>query len=124
MGLYVNLGASTSCLSLVFAPLFVWYELGLIRFQWPCGFCRCRFSHDIGAYLAAKPQDLRIPSTSEFTDTSPFGPDLSSVTKPHPRYPNVDAATQCPIFAEMGECRSVLLLPLIYRDPPSSLSPT
>ncbi|KAJ2919731.1 hypothetical protein MD484_g703, partial [Candolleomyces efflorescens] len=66
---------------------------------------RCRFSHDIDAYLAAKPQDLRIPSTAEFTDTPPFGPGLSIALKPHPRYPNVDIATQCPIFAETGECR-------------------
>ena len=66
---------------------------------------RCRFSHDIDAYLAAKPQDLRIPSVSEFTETPPFGPDLSSVLKPHSRHPNVDTATQCHIFAETGECR-------------------
>ncbi|KAF6755436.1 zinc finger dihydrouridine synthase [Ephemerocybe angulata] len=65
----------------------------------------CRFSHDIDAYLAAKPQDLRVPSTDEFTDKPPFGPDLSTLVKPHPRYPNVDTATVCPIFAEAGECR-------------------
>ncbi|TEB32625.1 zinc finger dihydrouridine synthase [Coprinellus micaceus] len=65
----------------------------------------CRFSHDIDAYLAAKPQDLRIPYVSEFSESLPFGPDLSAVSKPHLRHPNVDTATQCPIFAEVGECR-------------------
>lgn len=66
---------------------------------------RCRFSHDVDAYLAAKPHDLRIPSVSEFSESPPFGPDLTAVSKPHPRYPTVDTATQCPVFAETGECR-------------------
>lgn len=71
---------------------------------WPY---RCRFSHDIAAYLAAKQQDLRIPDTFEISDAQPIAPDFTTLTQTHPLYSSVDLNTTCPIFVETGECRSV-----------------
>ncbi|KAF8651519.1 hypothetical protein AX16_004715 [Volvariella volvacea WC 439] len=61
----------------------------------------CRFSHDITAYLAAKPRDLRVPSTSEALEK------LFSQQEPVPEEhtSSVDPTTVCPIYAETGECR-------------------
>ncbi|KDR71559.1 hypothetical protein GALMADRAFT_791101 [Galerina marginata CBS 339.88] len=65
----------------------------------------CRFTHDIGAYLAAKTQDIHIPELSEIPTIPPFTPDLDSLRKAHPDYPTLDLNTICPVFAETGECR-------------------
>ncbi|KAJ3567931.1 hypothetical protein NP233_g6045 [Leucocoprinus birnbaumii] len=66
---------------------------------------KCRFSHDISAYLGAKKHDLRIPESSEIIDTAPFIEIDRPVIKPHPSHPSLDLATTCPVFAETGECR-------------------
>ncbi|KAF9011796.1 hypothetical protein BDQ17DRAFT_1387388 [Cyathus striatus] len=54
---------------------------------------KCKFTHDLSAYLAAKPQDLRIPATSEISESAPFGP------------VDTNLGTVCPVFEETGECR-------------------
>lgn len=67
----------------------------------------CRFTHDVDAYLAAKPADLRVPSVDEISEEPPFNVrtlDGASAT-PHPKYPSLDMSTVCPVFAETGECR-------------------
>ena len=54
---------------------------------------RCWFTHDIQAYLTAKPRDIKLPLASSITDTPPF------VTTD-----DADFGTTCPNFEEMGEC--------------------
>ena len=66
---------------------------------------KCRFSHDVAAYLAAKPVDIHIPTPSQFSDSTPFVPDMDTLRTPHPLYPTLDTTTTCPVFAETGECR-------------------
>ncbi|KAG7094002.1 hypothetical protein E1B28_007631 [Marasmius oreades] len=62
----------------------------------------CRYNHDIPAYLAAKPKDLRIPLISELLD------------EPKPESENgvvrltsssTGRPVVCPVFEEHGECR-------------------
>ncbi|TFK31535.1 hypothetical protein BDQ12DRAFT_693979 [Crucibulum laeve] len=65
----------------------------------------CRFTHDIPAYLAAKPADLHIPQVSEISDAPPYAPEYTGSLKPDPKYPSLDLGTICPVFAETGECR-------------------
>jgi len=71
---------------------------------------RCRFSHDVGAYLAAKSQDIRMPQISEISNPSPFVPVIDKVGMPHSPYPSLDSSSVCPVFAETGECRWVVHL--------------
>lgn len=66
---------------------------------------RCRFMHDIPAYLTAKPHDLHIPQMSEMSDLPPYAPSPETLRKSHPEYPTLDLNTVCPVFAETGECR-------------------
>ncbi|KAJ2971166.1 hypothetical protein NUW54_g12561 [Trametes sanguinea] len=33
---------------------------------------RCRFTHDVAAYLAAKPRDIHLPSPEDLSDKPPF----------------------------------------------------
>jgi tRNA-dihydrouridine synthase 3 len=70
---------------------------------------KCKFAHDIPAYLSAKSHDLRIPETSEISDSIPFINSDSSVRKPHPDHPSLGLATTCPVFDETGECRCVVI---------------
>ncbi|KZP04589.1 zinc finger dihydrouridine synthase [Athelia psychrophila] len=64
----------------------------------------CRFTHDMAAYLAAKPKDIRSPTSSELSDVSPF-------VHPPPQPESTDAegiidtSTTCPVFQETGWCR-------------------
>lgn len=66
---------------------------------------KCRFSHDIPGYLAAKHRDVYLPSASALSSTPPF------VSQPEPATPlegapvSVDTNTTCPVFAETGYCR-------------------
>jgi tRNA-dihydrouridine synthase 3 len=74
----------------------------------PLTYQRCRLSHDIPAYLKAKPRDIFFPSESLLSHEPPFvalpsaaeeieesgGP--SSV---------VDFPTRCPVFEATGSCR-------------------
>ena len=67
---------------------------------------RCRFTHDIPAYLAAKAYDLHIPHVSLFSDSPPFAPDrAATLDHSKPVYPSIDLNTVCPVFAATGECR-------------------
>lgn len=70
---------------------------------------KCKFAHDIPAYLAAKLHDLRIPDTSEISDSAPFIEPDRAVRAPHPKHPSLDLGTVCPVFAETGECRYAFL---------------
>ena len=67
---------------------------------------RCRFSHDVFAYLSAKPQDLRFPSSSDLSDKPPFvevpAEDAEMVDAD---FPSVNFSATCPIFEKIGECR-------------------
>lgn len=64
---------------------------------------RCRNTHDIGAYLAAKPKDIYFPSLSDLTITTPFVniPDAGMVDA---ECPSLDASTTCPVYNVRGEC--------------------
>ena len=101
-------------LFLLFSSPLVWYEEAKRSFF--LSLCRCRYTHDIDAYLAAKPADLRVPRVDEISEEPPFNVrtlDGSSAT-PHPKYPNLDMGTVCSLFAERGECRYVCLFVAIH----------
>lgn len=68
---------------------------------------RCRFTHDVGAYLAGKSRDIRFPAPGDLTSEPPFvrrvergGADAAPAS--------VDFATACPVFEESGHCRQGL----------------
>ncbi|KAN0094919.1 hypothetical protein V8E55_003206 [Tylopilus felleus] len=63
----------------------------------------CRFTHDINAYLAAKPRDIKIPLTSSITNTPPFvATNNNDASTPES---SLDFSTTCPSFEETGKCR-------------------
>lgn len=69
--------------------------------------CRCRFTHDIDAYLAAKPRDIRFPSIASISDVPPFlmGMDEDNSTTADHNISSLEHHTSCPSFAESGFCR-------------------
>lgn len=74
-----------------------------------CVFARCRFSHDIPAYLAAKPRDIYFNITDPLTDTPPFvkltGSENNMEAAVDSAQDSVDFSTHCPNFEETGACR-------------------
>jgi tRNA-dihydrouridine synthase 3 len=95
---------------------------------------RCRFTHDIPAYLSQKPRDIYFPSASSISLEPPYvslptvtasaapvdptTPTSTSTTTtdiappslappPQPQDPtiSIDFTTTCPVFQETGECR-------------------
>jgi tRNA-dihydrouridine synthase 3 len=68
--------------------------------------CRCRFTHDIDAYLAAKPRDIHFPSITNISDVPPFiaGMEEDNCTALHIS-DSLDQHTTCPPFTESGFCR-------------------
>jgi tRNA-dihydrouridine synthase 3 len=64
---------------------------------------RCRFSHDVSAYLDSKPKDIYFPSGSTLRNEPPFVslPNSAEETK----VPSIDFTTRCPVFEAMGTCR-------------------
>jgi tRNA-dihydrouridine synthase 3 len=66
----------------------------------------CRLSHDIPAYLNAKPRDILFPSESMLSNEPPFValPSAASGTE-EPEEPSVDFPTRCPVFEATGSCR-------------------
>lgn len=64
---------------------------------------RCRNTHDIGAYLAAKPKDIHFPSLRDLSTTPPFVhiPDVQVVDA---GCPSLDTSTTCPVYNVKGEC--------------------
>ncbi|EIM87584.1 FMN-linked oxidoreductase [Stereum hirsutum FP-91666 SS1] len=69
----------------------------------------CRFSHDIPAYLAAKPRDIYFNITDPLTDTPPFvkltGSENNMEAAVDSAQDSVDFSTHCPNFEETGACR-------------------
>jgi tRNA-dihydrouridine synthase 3 len=67
---------------------------------------RCRFTHDIDAYLAAKPRDIRFPSIASISDVFPFIMDMDedNFTADN-NLSSLEHHTSCPSFAESGFCR-------------------
>ncbi|KIO11271.1 hypothetical protein M404DRAFT_127500 [Pisolithus tinctorius Marx 270] len=66
----------------------------------------CRFTHDVDAYLAAKPRDIHFPPTSTLRETQPF----VVVNEPSQNgteggESSLDFGTTCTCFDEAGECR-------------------
>lgn len=77
--------------------------------------CRCRFTHDIPSYLAAKPRDIRIPKVDEIPSSPPWVPNFAipsppSVLDEKNPYPSLDFLSACPVFLETGFCRCVCVL--------------
>ena len=65
---------------------------------------RCRNTHDVKAYLAAKPRDIRLPTPDTYQDTPPYvtlDEDKSMVDADHP---SVNWDVKCPVFETRGEC--------------------
>lgn len=75
---------------------------------WYCsnGIFRCRNSHNVEEYLAAKPRDLRFPPISALNNESPF---ISSSNEDEAmsdaKIPSIDWSTTCPVFERTGECK-------------------
>ena len=67
--------------------------------------CRCRFTHDVEAYLAAKPRDIRFPSIVDVVNVSPFVVGAEEDDPAVPHVSSLDHRTTCPSFAESGVCR-------------------
>ncbi|KAG2134108.1 hypothetical protein DEU56DRAFT_871874 [Suillus clintonianus] len=66
----------------------------------------CRFTHDVDAYLAAKPRDIRFPSITTISDVPPFimGTEEDNSTADN-SLSSLDQHASCPSFAESGFCR-------------------
>ncbi|KAI0061146.1 zinc finger dihydrouridine synthase [Artomyces pyxidatus] len=65
----------------------------------------CRFTHDIPAYLAAKPRDIYFPSAIDLSDVAPFVRMPERSADAEGPESSVDFATRCPVFDEAGSCR-------------------
>ncbi|KAF9224744.1 zinc finger dihydrouridine synthase [Gyrodon lividus] len=66
----------------------------------------CRFTHDISAYLVAKPRDIRLPPASSLTNTPPFVvSEITDSSVAEGERSCLDFSTTCPCFEEAGECR-------------------
>lgn len=66
---------------------------------------RCRFTHDVSAYLTAKPRDIHCPSHEDISTEPPFVrlPDVE-MSEEGPRS-SLDPTTTCPVFQRVGECK-------------------
>ncbi|EMD37135.1 hypothetical protein CERSUDRAFT_137621 [Gelatoporia subvermispora B] len=66
----------------------------------------CRNTHDVAAYLAAKPKDIRFPLAIQLSDLPPFletpGDDEEMADG---ETQSLDFSTICPVFEATGECR-------------------
>ncbi|GJE98717.1 zinc finger dihydrouridine synthase [Phanerochaete sordida] len=66
----------------------------------------CRNSHDVKAYLASKPRDLRFPPLSALSNEPPFVKQADEdATMGDAENPSVDFSTTCPVFERTGECK-------------------
>jgi len=72
---------------------------------------RCRLSHDIPAYLKAKPRDIFFPSETTLSNEPPFValPSTAKGIEEESEEPleseSVDFPTRCPPFETTGSCR-------------------
>ena len=82
---------------------------GIIAFLTPSS-QRCRRSHDIPAYLKAKPRDIFFPSESTLSNEPPFvglpstAKGIEESEEPF-ESESVDFPTRCPPFETTGSCR-------------------
>jgi tRNA-dihydrouridine synthase 3 len=68
--------------------------------------CRCRSTHNVEEYLAAKPRDLRFPPVSSISIEAPFVATIDGdETIVDNQNPSIDFSTICPVFESTGECR-------------------
>ncbi|KAI0768259.1 zinc finger dihydrouridine synthase [Trametes elegans] len=67
----------------------------------------CRFTHNIPAYLAAKPKDIHFPASEDISDAPPFVrlPDVEMVEHGDAPQNSLDPSTICPVFQHTGECK-------------------
>ncbi|KAI0753247.1 zinc finger dihydrouridine synthase [Daedaleopsis nitida] len=73
-----------------------------------CDFgAECRFTHDVSAYLAAKPRDIHFPSPDDLSDVPPFVrlPDVEMSEGGDAQKSSLDPTTTCPVFKTIGECK-------------------
>ncbi|KAJ3557620.1 hypothetical protein NM688_g1375 [Phlebia brevispora] len=73
----------------------------------PCEFgSECRNTHDIKAYLAAKPKDIRFPASDTLSSSPPFvnnsGQD-DPMSGDDPA--SIDWSVKCPVYETIGECK-------------------
>jgi hypothetical protein len=71
-------------------------------------FARCRFTHDIPAYLAQKPRDIHFPHATNISTEPPFvslPSILAEEETPNGPERSLDPTTFCAVFAETGACR-------------------
>ena len=68
---------------------------------------RCRFTHDVPAYLAAKPRDIHFPSVEDISDVPPFVrlPDVEMSEDGEAQKSSLDPTTTCPVFQRTGDCK-------------------
>ena len=71
--------------------------------------CRCRNTHDVEAYLAAKTRDVHFSTANCIVEEPPFvnlpSEDENMVDQSSP---SIDLNTTCPVYATRGECRTGL----------------
>ncbi|KAL4076835.1 hypothetical protein V8B97DRAFT_2084564 [Scleroderma yunnanense] len=66
----------------------------------------CRFTHDIDAYLSAKPKNIHFPPANALKDSPPFVvTDESLQHSSAAEDSSLDFGTTCACFEEAGECR-------------------
>ncbi|KAI0705569.1 zinc finger dihydrouridine synthase [Earliella scabrosa] len=73
-----------------------------------CDFgAECRFTHDVPAYLAAKPRDIHFPSVDDISDVAPFVrlPDVEMSEDGEAQKSSLDPTTTCPVFQRTGDCK-------------------
>lgn len=67
---------------------------------------RCRNTHDIAAYIAAKPRDIRFPTADAISDSPPFvSSTQEDVPMPENESTSIDPTVKCPVFETLGECK-------------------
>ncbi|KAI0320405.1 zinc finger dihydrouridine synthase [Amylostereum chailletii] len=65
----------------------------------------CRFSHDIPAYLAAKPKDIYLPSSADLSVDPPYVNPPQSANDEADAPGSLNRSTHCPVYDEAGACR-------------------
>ncbi|PSR72129.1 hypothetical protein PHLCEN_2v11977 [Hermanssonia centrifuga] len=66
----------------------------------------CRNTHDIKAYLSAKPKDIRFPSPASISQSPPFVLSVADDEEmADAENPSVDWTVKCPVYEAMGECK-------------------
>jgi tRNA-dihydrouridine synthase 3 len=64
---------------------------------------RCRYSHDIGAYLAAKPKDIYFPTASDLSEQPPYV-GTPPIADEH-SFSTINSTIRCPVYETTGSCR-------------------